>query len=31
MNAILRWMRLNEIAIHQMRILSETDSRKLLK
>ena len=26
-----RLKRLNEIAIHQMRVLSETDNRKLLK
>ena len=29
--AILRGMRLNEIAIHQQRVLSETDNRKQLK
>ncbi len=28
---ILKGMRLNEIAIHQMRVLSETDNRNLLK
>ena len=31
MKAILRGMRLNEIAIHQQRVLSETDNRRLLK
>ena len=29
--AILRGICLNEIAIHQMRVLSQVDNRKLLK
>ena len=31
MKAILRGMCINEIAIHQMRVLSQVDNRNLLK